>query len=34
VRTVAEFHKALRSTERGYSLSLLRGDSELTIAIR
>lgn len=34
VRTLAEFQKALRSAERGYALSLLRGDSELTIAIR
>jgi serine protease Do/serine protease DegQ len=34
VRTVAELQKALRSAERGYSMSLLRGDSELTILIR
>lgn len=34
VRTLAEFQKVLRSAERGYALSLLRGDSELTIAIR
>jgi serine protease Do/serine protease DegQ len=34
IRTLAEFQKALRSAERGYSVSLLRGDSELTIVIR
>jgi Do/DeqQ family serine protease len=34
VRTVAELQKALRGAERGYSMSLLRGDSELTILIR
>ncbi|MNC84689.1 Periplasmic serine endoprotease DegP precursor [compost metagenome] len=34
IRTLAEFQKALRNADRGYALSLLRGDSELTIAIR
>ena len=34
IRTLAEFQKALRSAERGYALSLLRGDSELTIVVR
>jgi serine protease Do/serine protease DegQ len=34
IRTVAEFQKAVRSAERGYSVSLLRGDSEVTIVIR
>jgi serine protease Do/serine protease DegQ len=34
VRTLSEFQKALRSTERGQTLNILRGDSELTIAIR
>ena len=34
VRTLAELQKALRANERGQTLNLLRGDSELTIAIR
>jgi S1-C subfamily serine protease len=34
VRTLAELQKALRGNERGQTLNLLRGDSELTVAIR
>jgi S1-C subfamily serine protease len=34
VRTLAELQKALRAGERGQTLNLLRGDSELTIVIR
>ena len=34
VRTVPELEKALRGAERGYSLSLLRGDAALTIIVR
>ena len=34
VRTLAEFQAALRGAERGYAVSLLRGDSSLTIVIR
>ena len=33
VRTVAELEKALRGVERGYSLSLLRGDTALTLVV-
>ena len=33
-RTLAEFYAALRSAERGYSVSLLRGDFNLTIVVR
>ena len=33
-RTMAEFQAALRGAERGYAVSLLRGDFSLTIAIR
>jgi Do/DeqQ family serine protease len=34
VRTLAELQKALRANDRGHTLNLLRGDSELTIALR
>jgi len=34
VRTLAELQKALRAGERGQTLNILRGDSELTITIR
>ena len=34
VRTLAEFQSALRGAERGYAVSLLRGDFSLTIVIR
>ncbi len=34
VRTFAEFEKAMRSTERGFAVSLLRGDVALTIVVR
>jgi Do/DeqQ family serine protease len=34
VRTMAEFHAALRSAERSYTISLLRGDSNLTLTVR
>ncbi|MGQ0750426.1 MAG: Do family serine endopeptidase [Betaproteobacteria bacterium] len=34
VRTLAELQKTLRGNERGQTLNLLRGDSELTVAIR
>ncbi|MBI2290949.1 MAG: DegQ family serine endoprotease [Betaproteobacteria bacterium] len=34
IRTLAEFQAALRGAERGYAVSLLRGDSSLTIVIR
>ncbi len=34
VRTLAEFQAALRGAERGYALSLLRGDFSVTIVIR
>jgi serine protease Do/serine protease DegQ len=34
IRTVAEFVAALRGAERGYVLSLLRGDFNLSIVIR
>ena len=34
VRTAAEFQRALRGTERGSTVSLLRGDFNLTITIR
>ena len=34
VRTLAEFQAALRGVERGYALSLLRGDFSVTIVIR
>ena len=34
VRTMAEFSSALRSAERGYTLSLVRGDFNLSIVIR
>ena len=34
VRTLAELQKALRGSERGQTLNLLRGDSELTVVIR
>jgi serine protease Do/serine protease DegQ len=34
VRTLSEFYAALRSAERGYTLSLVRGDSNLSIVIR
>ena len=33
-RTLAEFQAALRGAERGYAVSLLRGDFSLTIVIR
>jgi Do/DeqQ family serine protease len=33
-RTLAELQKALRANDRGHTLNLLRGDSELTIALR
>jgi serine protease Do/serine protease DegQ len=34
VRTLAELQKAMRGNERGQTLHLLRGDSELTVVIR
>jgi Do/DeqQ family serine protease len=34
IRTVAEFVAALRSAERGYTISLVRGDFNLSIVIR
>ena len=34
IRTLAEFYSALRSAERGYTVSLVRGDSNLSIVIR
>jgi len=34
IRTLAEFQTALRSPERGFSMSLLRGDSTLTIVVQ
>ncbi|MBI4192953.1 MAG: PDZ domain-containing protein, partial [Betaproteobacteria bacterium] len=34
MRTLAEFQAALRGAERGYAVSLLRGDSSVTITIR
>jgi serine protease Do/serine protease DegQ len=34
VRTLAEFFAALRAAERGYTVSLLRGDFNLTITVR
>ena len=34
VQTVAEFQNLLRGSERGYAISLLRGDFSLTIIIR
>ncbi|HET7159834.1 MAG TPA: Do family serine endopeptidase [Burkholderiales bacterium] len=34
VRSLAEFYSALRGVERGYTISLLRGDSTLSIVIR
>jgi S1-C subfamily serine protease len=33
-QTLAEFQKLLRAAERGYAVSLLRGDFNLTIIIR
>jgi serine protease Do/serine protease DegQ len=34
IRTLAELYSILRATERGYTISLLRGDSNLSIVIR
>jgi Do/DeqQ family serine protease len=34
VRTLADFHAALRTTDRGYTVSLVRGDFNLSIVIR
>lgn len=34
IRTLAEFYSALRSADRGYTVSLVRGDSNLSIVIR
>jgi Do/DeqQ family serine protease len=34
IRTLAEFQAGLRSAERGYTVSLLRGDVSVTITIR
>ena len=34
VRTLAEFQTALRGAEAGFAVSLLRGDSSLTIIVR
>jgi serine protease Do/serine protease DegQ len=34
IQTLAEFQKLLRAAERGYAVSLLRGDFSLTIIIR
>ena len=34
VRTLSEFLTALRSSESGYSVNLLRGDFNLTIVVR
>jgi serine protease Do/serine protease DegQ len=34
VRTVAEFQTALRGAERGYTVSLIRGDFNLNIVVR
>jgi serine protease Do/serine protease DegQ len=34
VRTLAEFQAALRAAERGYTVSLLRGDFDLSIVVR
>ena len=34
VQTTAEFHKLLSSAERGYAVSLLRGDFSVTIIVR
>jgi Do/DeqQ family serine protease len=34
IRTVAEFYSALRGIERGYAVSLLRGDFNLSIVVR
>jgi Do/DeqQ family serine protease len=34
VRTLAEFYTALRGAERGYTVSLRRGDFDLTIVVR
>jgi len=34
VQTLAEFQKLLRAAERGYAVSLLRGDFSLTIIVR
>jgi serine protease Do/serine protease DegQ len=34
VQTVAEFKAALKNAERGFSVSLLRGDFSITIAVR
>ena len=34
VQTAAEFQKLLSNAERGYAVSLLRGDFSLTIIVR
>jgi S1-C subfamily serine protease len=34
IRTVAELYAALRGAERGYTVSLVRGDFNLSIVIR
>ncbi|MES2563246.1 MAG: DegQ family serine endoprotease [Pseudomonadota bacterium] len=34
VRTLAEFYSVLRAAERGYTVSLLRGDANLSIVVR
>jgi len=34
VRTMEEFQRALRGAERGFAVTLLRGDSQLTIIVR
>jgi serine protease Do/serine protease DegQ len=34
VRTLAEFQAALRGAERGFAVSLLRGDFNVTLLIR
>jgi Do/DeqQ family serine protease len=34
IRTLAELYSNLRETERGYTISLLRGDSTLSIVVR
>ena len=34
IRTLAEFQAGLRTAERGFTVSLLRGDVSVTITIR